>query len=121
MVYTVSLPTKLAKQIEALARREGKKPEEIIERAVQEMVRNHAKNVSALEESRRMHNRIKAQMRKRNPALRKGLARREVVKEMDRLSKKVADGMPFKTWQEMQAAMRGEDQYDFLRQQYIHH
>ncbi|MEA1905228.1 MAG: hypothetical protein U9M97_05075 [Candidatus Hadarchaeota archaeon] len=77
--------------------------------------------IEPVESSRRLHEAIKERMRQRNPSLKIQLSHKEVVKLMDELSEKVARGMPFATWQETEAFMRGEDRYDFERQQYLHH
>lgn len=121
MVYPVTLPTGLAKDVEALARRQGKQPKDIIQRAVRDFVRQEISDDSDRARAQRLHTRIKSRLRKSNPALERPLSRRALVKRMERLSVKAANGLPFTTWQQAQSFIRGEDHYDFVRQQYISH
>ena len=121
MVYPVNLPAKLDQKVKAIAAREGKRPEEIIQRAVQDLVRQEIASNSDLKRSEQLHARIKAQLRRRNPALTRQLSRRTLVKQMNQLSEKAANGLPFATWQQAQSFMRGQDRYDSVRQQHISH
>ena len=45
----------------------------------------------------------------------------EAEARLEELSAKIREKLPFETWQEAQAFMRGAESYDFERQQYIHH
>ena len=73
-----------------------------------------------VERSQVLYRRFKERLCQRYPSLR-DLPREQAVEVLERLSEKVAGEMPFATWQEAEAFMRGEDQYDFARQQYLHH
>jgi predicted transcriptional regulator len=121
MVYPITLPDKLARGVQAIAARKGKRADQVIREAVQDLVRQEAAAQSELERSRQLHARIKANLRKRNPALKQTMSRRALVKQMERLSAKAARKLPFATWQQAQSFARGEDHYDFVRQQHISH
>lgn len=70
----------------------------------------------AVESSRRLHEAVKERMRQRNPSLNTQLSHEEIAHLMDKLSGKVAERIPFATWQEAIAFIRGKDRYDFERQ-----
>ena len=65
-----------------------------------------------VESSRRLHKAVKERMRQRNPSLNTQLSHEEIVKLMDELSKKIAERIPFATWQEAMAFIRGRNRYD---------
>ncbi|MCX7840367.1 MAG: hypothetical protein N2559_13090 [Anaerolineae bacterium] len=115
MVYPVSLPAKLMRDLQMIAARGGKQPEELIRQAVQDFVRQEIVAADERARSQQLHARIKAHLRRRNPALQRRLSPRALEKEMDRLSAKIARGLPFTTWQQADAFMRGKDRYDSLR------
>lgn len=73
-----------------------------------------------LERSQVLYRRFKDRLHQRYPSL-QDLSREQAVKVIERLSEKVAQELPLATWQEAEAFMRGEDRYDFARQQYLYH
>jgi predicted RNase H-like nuclease (RuvC/YqgF family) len=73
-----------------------------------------------MELSQRIYEEFKKRLRQLYPSL-GSLPREQIVEEMEKLSQKIIKGMPFTSWQEVEAFMRGEEHYDFNRQQYLPH
>ena len=122
MSLTITLSEDLEKQLRSIAVGQGESVESLVVSAVRRYItQTSAKEaLESLAGSRQLHRQVKEQMHKRNPTLRKRLSHPQVTELMDRLSEKGAKGLPFDTWQEAEASMRGEAYYDFDRQQYLH-
>ena len=122
MDLTITLSEDLEKQLRDIAVDRGDSVESLVVSAVRRyIIQTSAEEaLESVAESRQLHRQIKEQMRQRNPALTKQLSRSQVTELMDRLSEKAAEGLPFDTWREAEAFMRGETHYDFDRQQYLH-
>jgi hypothetical protein len=122
MDLTITLSEDLEKQLRDIAVDKGDSVESLVVSAVRQYIiqRPAGEALESVAESRHLHRQVKEQMRQRNPALRKRLSRSQVTELMDRLSEKAAEGLPFDTWREAEAFMRGETHYDFNRQQYLH-
>ncbi|MGQ9625916.1 MAG: hypothetical protein ACUVV0_03310 [Anaerolineae bacterium] len=75
---------------------------------------------SLVEISRLCYEAFKARLRDKYPELGE-VSLDKAQARFDQLSAKVREGLPFETWQEAQAFMRGSEHYDFKRQQYIYH
>ncbi len=126
MGLSITLPSEVRERIQDIAAQKGERVENVVIAAVIRYIAHeqHAeppKGISeALGRSQRLYQGFKDRLRQRYPSL-GDLPREQIVATMERLSKKVAEGMAFATWQEAEAFMRGEECYDFARQQYLHH
>ena len=122
MTLTITLSEDLEKQLHGIAVDRGESVESLVVSAVRQyIIQTTAKEaLESLTESRQLHRQVKEQMRQRNPVLGKRLSHHQVIELMDRLSEKAAKGLPFNTWREAEAFMRGDACYDFDRQQYLH-
>jgi len=122
MGLTITLTEDLEKQLRGIAVDRGESVESLVVSAVRRYISQTSaeETPESVAESRHLHRQIKEKMRQRNPALGKRLSHPQVTELMDRLSEKAAKGLPFNTWREAEAFMRGDTYYDFDRQQYLH-
>jgi predicted HTH domain antitoxin len=89
---------------------------ELLERNIDISVANECEEieqsteiVESVKRSQRLHQEIKVQMQREDPELDYKLLHNEVVELMDRLSEKIAKGMPYESVEEAEAFMRGYD------------
>ncbi len=124
MSLQISLPADIQKRVESLAMRKGQKVEDVVITAITDYVAAEqptapSRNLyESIERSRQVYQIFKERLRERY-AIQPDLPQAEVAHAMDALSEKVASGITLTTWEEAEAFMRGEDQYDLSRQQHL--
>ena len=89
-------------------------------REIGRLMAEEASQQSFVEISRLCYEAFKKRLRDKYPQLSE-VPPDKVQARFDQLSAKVREALPFKSWQEAQAFMRGSERYDFKRQQYLHH
>ena len=127
MNLAITLPSDIQKRVEDIAAQKGERAETVVIAAVRLYIAHEQQGArppsdisEALEWSQQLYLGFRERLRQQYPSL-KDLPREQLAAMMEKLSEKVAKGMASTTWQEAEAFMRGEDHYDFARQQYLHH
>jgi hypothetical protein len=121
MALQIDLPVEVQREVERLARQRGKKVEDVVAAAVKDYLAAERAPLApeihyqAAEESQVVYRVFKERLRERYH-IDGDLTPEEIAATMNDLSEKVAAGMAFRTWQETEAFMRGEDDHDLPRQ-----
>lgn len=109
---TLELSEELLSKIDAQAPgKHGLDRNSVIRKMLEAVVNSKREMTSEemLSYSRRIHEAVKAQIAEEYPELKRPRTPEQIKKDFDRITKKIRKQIPFKSLEEMERAMRGDD------------
>ncbi|MDZ7261864.1 MAG: ribbon-helix-helix protein, CopG family [candidate division KSB1 bacterium] len=107
----LKLPEKMVAALKAEAKRKGsRRIDTIIREALEKYLESDSKKrENALDRSRRIHEKVKAMIAERYPILKEPRTPEDICQEFDLICEKIRKQLPWKTWEEMERIMRGDN------------